>query len=207
MNAKNVFKKELKVFQRAKGFLRTSQALKAGIPHWVLYRMMKEGVVEKVTRGLYRLEHPSEIPEIDLLTIAAKIPRCVICLTSALSFHQLSTQIPHQVDIALEKGAEAPRLNYPPLQVYRFSGEALTTGIEVHSLHGVNVQVYCPEKTIADCFKFRNRIGVETALEALKRYVEKGKPKIQELLRYSRICRVEKVLRPYLEATTARKAV
>ena len=200
MEAGKTFKKEIKVFQKRKGFLRTSQALKAGIPHWILYRMLKEGVVEKVIHGLYRLTNLSEIPELDLLTMAIKIPRCVICLTSALSFHKLSTQIPHQVDIALEKGAETPRQNYPPIQVYRFSGEALKAGIEVYDFNGVKVQVYCQEKTIADCFKFRNKIGVGTALEALKRYFEKGKPKIQELSKYARICRVEKVLRPYLEA-------
>ena len=99
------------------------------------------------------------ISEPDIITVALRIPNAVICLISALSYHNITTQIPHMVFIALEKGAETPRIDYPPISVHRLSGESFTAGIEVYEIDGVSVKVYSPEKTIVDCFKFRNKIG------------------------------------------------
>ena len=134
------------------------------------------------------------------MTVAARIPGGVICLISALAFHELTTQIPHQVHVALPRGAEEPRLDHPPIKTYRFSDETFKVGRETHDLGGVSVSVYGPEKTLADCFKFRNRIGLDTLIEALRFYRERGDVKVADLMGYASACRVVKVMRPYLEA-------
>ena len=123
-----------------------------------------------------------------------------MCLVSALAYHELTTQVPYQVHLALPRGAEPPRLDYPPLRVVWFTGEAFTEGVETHELDGVRVRIYGPEKTLADCFKYRHKIGVDVAVEALRLYRERRPLRASELLGYARICRVEKVMRPYLEA-------
>jgi predicted transcriptional regulator of viral defense system len=129
-----------------------------------------------------------------------KIPKGVICLISALSYHEITTEIPHQIYVALPRGAEPPRLDYPPLRIFWFSGPAFDEGIEDHVVDGIPVRVYSPEKTIADCFKYRNKIGLDVVLEALKFYRQRKRFKVDELMRYARVCRVEKVMRPYVEA-------
>lgn len=124
----------------------------------------------------------------------------VVCLVSALAFHDLTTQIPNAVDIAIARGKRAPRIEYPPVAVHHFTGDAFTQGVEVRMLDGEKVSIYGPEKSIADLFKFRNKVGLDVAMEALKTW--RGRPgiKFDTLLGYSRICRVENVVRPYLEA-------
>ena len=134
------------------------------------------------------------------MTVAARVPAGVICLISALAFHEMTTQIPHEVHVALARGAQEPRLNHPPMKTYRFSGEAYTEGVESHELDGVKVRIYNPEKTLADCFKFRNKVGLDTAMEAVRFYREKRSVKADDLMRYAAICRVKKIIRPYLEA-------
>src|SRR5205807_1869515 len=127
-----------------------------------------------------------------------------ICLISALSFFELTTEIPHEVYIALPgpgtAKARQPHLDYPPVRVFRFSGAAFSEGIETHIVDGVGIKIYSPAKTIADCFKFRNKIGLDVALEALKLYRRKKEFQMRTLLYYARICRVEKIMTPYLEA-------
>ncbi|MCK4410177.1 MAG: transcriptional regulator, partial [Candidatus Eisenbacteria sp.] len=132
--------------------------------------------------------------------VATRIPRGVICLISALSFHELTTQIPHEVHVALASGSEEPRLDHLPIRTYRFTGQSFSEGVETHEVDGVVVRIYSPEKTLADCFKFRNRIGLDTAVEALRSYRERGSIRVDELMRYASICRVKKVIQPYLEA-------
>jgi predicted transcriptional regulator of viral defense system len=117
-----------------------------------------------------------------------------------LAFHELTTQIPHEVHIALPRGAEEPRLEYPPIRIYRFTGKAYTEGVETLRLDGTTVRIYSIEKTLADCFKFRNKIGLDTVLEAVRFYRERKRVNVDELMRYAAICRVKKVIRPYLEA-------
>ena len=121
-------------------------------------------------------------------------------MISALSFHELTTQIPHEVHVALRRGAEEPRLDYPPIRTYRFTDEAFTAGVEVHELEGMSVRIYSPEKTLADCFKFRNKVGLDTVLEALRLYRERRNVNVDAIMRYAEICRVKEVMRPYLEA-------
>jgi len=183
------------------GIIRTSEALQAGIHPRTLYGLRDCGVLEPLSRGVYRLSEQAPISNPDLVTVAVRFPKAIICLVSALAFHEITTQIPHAVSIALEKGAESPRIDYPPLSVHRFSKTSLVAGIEQYEIEGVTVRVYSIEKTLADCFKFRNKIGMDIVLEALKLYRTQKEFKVGELLKYARICRVERVMKPYLEAT------
>lgn len=196
---KNKFKQAKHVFQRHGGILRTGEALEMGIHPRTLYAMRDEEVIEQMNRGLFRLVDASPLENPDLVTIALKIPNAVICLVSALAFHNMTTQVPHDVYIAILKGSMEPRLQYPPVQVFEFGGEAFTSGIETHKLDNVPVRIYCPEKTLADCFKYRNKLGLDMAIEALKLYVGNRKVKVNEIMRFARICRVAKIIQPYLE--------
>lgn len=190
----------LQIFRRHGGILRTGEALKLGIHQRTLYAMRDDGVLERLDRGLYRLADMPPLSDPDLVTVARKIPDGVVCLISALHFHDITTQIPHVVSVAVKRGKEPPRLEYPPTKIYPFSGQAFTDGIETHSIDDTKIRVYCPEKTIADCFKYRNKIGMDTVLEAVELYRTRNKSKPRELLRFAKTCRVEKIMRPYLEA-------
>jgi predicted transcriptional regulator of viral defense system len=194
------FEKETKAFNRGGGVLRTSAALRAGIHPRRLYQMRDSGVVERLGRGLYRLADLPPLSNPDLVTVAGKVPAGVVCLISALAYHEITTQIPHEVQLALPRGAEPPRLEHPPLRVFWFSGRAFTEGIERHKVDGIVMRVYSPEKTLADCFKYRNKLGLDTVLEALRLYRTRRRTKVDQLMRFARVCRVEKVMRPYLEA-------
>jgi predicted transcriptional regulator of viral defense system len=162
--------------------------------------MRDSGALEVVSRGVYRLADSPLLGNPDLVTVATRVPSGVICLISALAFHELTTQIPHEVHVALPRGAEEPRLDHPPIKTYRFTGEAFTEGVETHELDGISVCVYSPEKTLADCFKFRNKVGLDTAVEAVRFYRERRSVKGDDIMRYATICRVQKIIRPYLEA-------
>ena len=188
------------IFKKHGGIMRTAQALRAGIHPGTLYAMRDSGALEVVSRGVYRLADSSPLANPDLVTVATRIPSGVICLISALAFHELSTQIPHDVHVALQRGAEEPRLDHPPIKTYRFTGKAFTEGVEIHELDGVSVRIYGPEKTLADCFKFRNKVGLDTAVESLRFYRERMSINVDDLMRYAVICRVTKVIRPYIEA-------
>jgi len=194
------FKKARYIFLRHGGVLRMSEALYAGIHRRMLYSMLEAGVIEQLSRGLYRLTDLPPLGNPDLVSVARKVPNGVICLISALAYHEITAQVPHEVYVALDRGTEAPRLNHPPLRVFWFSGESFTVGIEKHKIDGVPVRIYSAEKTIADCFKYRNKIGLDTATEALKLYRERKRFKGNDLVKFSQVCRVEKVMRPYLEA-------
>jgi predicted transcriptional regulator of viral defense system len=187
------------IFRKRGGILRTAQALRLGIHPSVLYAMRDSGDLEQVSRGVYRLSDTSPLGDPDLVIVATRVPKGVICLISALSFHELTTQIPHEIHLALPRGAEEPRLEYPPLRTYRFSDRTLREGVETHEIDSVRVRIYNAEKTIADCFKFRNRIGLDTAVEAVRLYRERRRVDVNQLMHYAEICRVEKVIRPYLE--------
>jgi predicted transcriptional regulator of viral defense system len=180
--------------------MRTSEAIKAGIYPRTLYQMRDQGLIEAIARGLYRLHDLPPLGNPDLVSVALKIPRGVICLISALSFHGMTTQVPHVVHVALVPGTEPPRLEHPPVRVSWFSGKVYSEGIEAHDIDGVPVRVYSPEKTLADCFKHRNKIGIDVAVEALKLYRKHRPLRADDLVRYAKICRVEKIMRPYLEA-------
>ena len=194
------FDRAVAVFKKHGGILRTAQALRAGIHPGTLYAMRDSGTLEVVSRGVYRLADSSPLGNPDLVTVATRVSGGVICLISALAFHDLTTQIPHEVHVALPRGAEEPRLDHPPIKTYRFTGKAYTEGVETHELDGVIVRIFSPEKTLADCFKFRTKVGLDTAVEAVRFYRERKRVKVDDLMHYAAICRVNKIIRPYLEA-------
>lgn len=188
------------VFRRRGGMLRMSAAIEAGIHRETLKKMVEQGDVQKTSRGLYQLVDALPPSRPDLAAVGAKVPAGVVCLISALSFHEITTQIPHEVYLAIDRNAEPPRIDYPPVRVFRFSGKAFADGIETHDVGPVTVRVYSPEKTLADCFKYRNKIGLDTCLEALQLYKQQRRYNVDAILKYAAICRVSKVMRPYIEA-------
>jgi predicted transcriptional regulator of viral defense system len=187
-------------FRKGGGVLRMADALRAGIHRRTLYSMRDAGEVESLARGLYRLVDAAPLAYPDLVTVAAKVPHGVVYLVSALAYHDLTTQIPHEVWLAVPRNSEPPRLDYPPVRVVRLSPAPYEAGIETHQLDGVSVKVYSREKTLADCFKHRNEVGLDTVLEAVRRYKGQGRVDADALLRYAAVCRVARVARPYLEA-------
>ncbi len=193
------FDKAVVVFKKYGGMLRTVQVLREGIHPSTLYSMRDSGALEVISRGLYRLSGIPPLGNPDLITVASRVPAGVVCLISALSFHDITSQIPHEVHLALPRGTEEPRVEHPPIQTYRFSGKAYSEGIEVHQLDGIDVSVYCIEKTLADCFKFRNRIGLSTAIDALRFYCEGKKTNVKLLMHFAAICRMKNIIRPYIE--------
>ena len=180
--------------------MRTKEARQAGIHPRTLYALRDTGVVDRLSRGVYRLKAAVPLGNPDLVTVALRAPHSVICLISALAFHELTTQIPHEVYVAVPRGAEPPRLDHPPLRTFWFIGKVFVEGIETHRLDGVDVRIYNREKTLVDCFKYRNKIGMDTVLEAIRLYKQSRRTNLDQLMRYADICRVTKLMRPYLEA-------
>jgi predicted transcriptional regulator of viral defense system len=166
----------------------------------VLYRLVEEGEVERVARGLYVAAGHEPSAEHALALVAKRVPAGVVCLLTALRFHDLTTQAPAEVWLAIPEKARAPRLEYPRLRIARFSGTALTEGIETHQIEGVNVRVYSAAKTVADCFKYRHKVGIDVAVEALRDFGARYRGRATELAFFARICRVTRVMQPYLDA-------
>ena len=200
MDHAQTWRKAEAVFKKHGGMLRTSRAIALGVHPRTLYGLRDAGRIQQVTRGLYRLAELPELGNPDLAAVASRIPQGVVCLISALAFHGITTQIPHQVDVAVPRGTKQPRLDFPPIRIIRLSEQLYKTGIETHALDGVGVRVYSAAKTVADCFRFRNRIGIGVAVEALKLFHSRKKASMRELLEYARLCRVERVMMPYIEA-------
>jgi len=181
------------------GILKTTSALKLGIHPRTLYEMEKSGLITKLSRGLYRLAQLPRLTNPDLAIISLKIPKAVICLNSALAFHKLTTRAPDKIHLAIKKGSEPPRISHPRIRLFWFSAFTFLEAIETYEIDGIPVRVYSPEKTIADCFKYRNKIGLEIAVEALKLYRERKPINRIEILRCAQVCRVQKVIQPYLD--------
>ena len=195
------FAKARHLFAEQGGMLRTSKAIRLGVHPRTLYALRDAGEIEQVGRGLYRLSSAPPLSSPDLVPIAIRIPRAVVCLISALAHHGLTTQVPHAVDIALPSHAKVPKADGAPLRVFWYPDASFRAGVEIATIDDVLVRIYSPEKTIADCFKYRNKIGLDVALEALRAYRERTKkPNRQALSKFAQINRVEKVMRPYLEA-------
>lgn len=171
-----------------------------GIHPRTLYLLRDGGELEQLSRGVYRLTELPPPGEPDLMAVAARIPKAIVCLISALHIHGLTTEIPHEVSIALPPGSKRPEVDYPPIRVFWFSGGSYTTGVEVRDMDGVPVKIYNTAKTLADCFKFRNKVGIDVAVEALRTGLEEQRVRPAEIIEYARVCRVERVIMPYLEA-------
>ncbi len=192
--------KAIDAIRKKGGMIRTADAIQNGIHPRTLYALRDNGIIEKISRGVYRLAEIEAISNPDFVTVASRFPNAVICLISALSYHDLTTQIPHEVSIAIHRDNRSPRIDYPPIAVHQFSTESYAAGIEKHKIDGITVKIYNPEKTIADCFKFRNKIGMEVVLEAIKFYRSRQQFNLEKLFTYAEICRVKNVMTPYLEA-------
>jgi predicted transcriptional regulator of viral defense system len=184
------------------GVLRPRDLDAMGMPREYLHRLYKGGLLERVGRGLYTLPLASVTEHHSLAEVGKQVPHGVVCLLSALRFHGLTTQIPFEVWLAVDRKARRPRDLYLPLRVVRFSGEALSAGVEEHFIEGVPVKIYGPAKTVADCFKCRKKIGLDIALEALRECWRERRCTMDDLWRYAQICRVGRIMRPYLESLT-----
>jgi predicted transcriptional regulator of viral defense system len=187
----------------SKALLRPSDAVAHGRSRQYLAQLARKGLLQKVARGLYALPQRQATEFASLAEIASKYPQVQVCLLSALAFHGLTTQAPFEVWIAVGNKARAPQPDYPPVRIVRFSGAALAEGVEVHNIEGIPVRVTSVAKTIADCFKYRNKIGLDVALEALKEAWHAKRVTMDELWHYGQICRVHNVMRPYLEGLSA----
>lgn len=183
-----------------KGLLRPRDLAEKGIPRQYLRMARDRGLIERVARGLYRVPGEMTTEHASLAEVCKRAPSGVICLISALSFHELTTQNPHFVYLAIDAKAHSPKIETVHVQFFRFSAKAFTEGVEKHDIEGVEVRVYCPAKTVADCFKYRHKIGIDIAIEALRDCLHQRKAKIDDIVRYGRICRVDRVMQPYMEA-------
>jgi predicted transcriptional regulator of viral defense system len=197
--ASNAERQALQVIRRL-GVVRPADLEAHGIPRRRMYDLVRKGEVERHARGIYAASNHPHTAEHALAQVAKRVPSGVICLLTALRFHELTTQAPAEMWIALPEKARKPQLDYPRLRVTRFSGPALTEGIETHRIEGVDVRVYSAAKTVADCFKYRNKVGIDVAVEALRDFSRRHRGGATELARFARICRVTRVMQPYLDA-------
>ncbi len=185
---------------RSRGLIRPCDLAPFGIPRVSLTRAVRRGLLERIGRGLYGLPGREVSAHGLLAEVARRVPKGVVCLLSALRFHGLTTQAPFEVWLAIENKALAPKLDYPPLRIVRFSGAAMTEGVEEHVVDGVSVRITGVAKTVADCFKYRNKIGLDVALEALREAWREKRMTSSDLWRYAKVCRVANVMRPYLDS-------
>lgn len=185
---------------RKHGAVRARDLTARGISHVYLTRLCERGVMLRASRGLYMLANADVTEHHSLVEACVLVPHGVICLLSALRFHGMTTESPHEVWMAIDRSAHRPRVESPALHVVRFSGESLLGGVDRHRIEGVPVHVYSAAKTVADCFKYRHKIGLDVALDALRDYRRYKLGTVDELLHHARACRVARVMRPYMEA-------
>ncbi|OMG83423.1 type IV toxin-antitoxin system AbiEi family antitoxin domain-containing protein [Achromobacter xylosoxidans] len=183
--------------------LRARDVAALSLPTIILSRLVRDGRLRRVGRGVYARPDQPLSEHISLAEVALRVPRGVICLLSALRIHELGTQAPHQIWLAIPQNSPAPRFDRPSLRPVRMSGQALTEGIQSMRVDGLDVPVFNAAKTIADCFKYRNKIGIDVALEALRDGWEQRKVSLDELSHYADIDRVSNVMRPYMESVVA----
>jgi predicted transcriptional regulator of viral defense system len=200
---RRTYRQRIESLLKTKGFLDRRSVADAGIHTQYLTRMVAEGALERIAPGRYRYPNAQVSEHHGLVLASVAAPHAVVCLLSALSVHGIGTQLPAEVWVAIERGTTAPRLLGPALRVVRYSGSAFTEGIEVHRIERQEVRVYSVAKTLADLFKARNRIGVDVAVEALREAWRERRFRMTELDRAAKACRVERVMRPYVEGVVA----
>lgn len=188
------------VFKRNKGILRFSAMLKAGFHRLEIRSLVESGKIEKIGRGIYHLKNSPSFSNPDLVTVALQAPKGVVCLISALSYCNATDEVPHSVYVAIPRGLRASKIDYPPVQYFRYAPKVWESGIEIHTIDGQPVKIYSLAKTVADCFKYRNKIGLDVAREALKIAVTEKKVRPTEIMRFAKICRIDNVIKPYVEA-------
>lgn len=188
---------------RKTGVVRAREIRKAGIHPEYLRKLCKSGLLIRTGRGLYVLADGDFTEHHSLAEACKRVPHGIICLLSALSYHEIGTQNPHQIWMAIDRSMRKPKVDYPPIRIFRFSGPSLEEGIEKKKIEGVSVRVYNPAKTVADCFKYRNKVGIDVAIEALKECWRSRRSTVDELVHYAKICRVRNIMQPYIEAIVA----
>ena len=191
--------KVLELVKKA-GILRPRDLEPYGLPRTYLSRLHAAGMLQRIGRGLYVLPDASVSEHRSLAEACKRVPKGVICLLSALRFHELTTQSPYEIWLAIGEKSWRPRVEYPPMRIVHFSPATLDAGVEGHQIEGVTVQVFTPAKTVADCFKYRNKIGLDVAIEALRECWRTRRCTMDDLWQYAKICRVQNVMRPYLES-------
>jgi len=190
-------------FARKLGTVRPRDLVAAGIPRHALYQLVEDGVLVRTARGLYVPADADVSAEHSLVEASKLVPKGIVCLLSALAFHDLTTALPHEVWMAISVKAWLPKVSRPRVRFVRFSGKALSEGVETHVVEHVPVKVYSPAKTVADCFKYRKKIGLDVAMEALRETWREKRATIDEIWKFAQVCRVANVMRPYLEAITS----
>jgi len=203
LNQTRDIQKVLETFRQHGGVMRTSQALIRGIHPAALYQLVEDGRVMRLARGLYRLTSSQEFSNPDLAVVASKAPEAVVCLISALAFHGITTQVPRVVHLAVPRGRYAGlRLRTPPVKIYRFDVPTFDQGIDVHTIDGIPVRIYGVARTLVDCFKYRNKLGLDIAIEALRFARDRKRVSNREVLHFARLLRQDRVMAPYLESVT-----
>jgi len=183
------------------GMLRAREFEEHGISHSYIAKLADDGDLQRLARGVYATADHKATEHHDLAIIQKRIPHAVFCLRTALRFHELTTALPNRVHIAVERTKGEPTLEWPPLEVFHISESQFVAGIETHKLReGPTIRMYSPARTVADCFKFRNRLGLDLALEALEDCLSQDRCTVDELLEFADVCRVKNVIRPYIEA-------
>lgn len=189
----------LKLFEKTTT-IRASDLKAKNIPRSVLARMVASGLLEKVSHGLYRQLNTPMSEKEEMVNIALRVPQAVFCLFTALQFHELTTQLPREIWIAMPQGCHKPKIDYPPIQIIRPTKKIYDEGIDIVIVDQVPIKIYNPAKTVVDCFKYRNKIGMDVAIEALKDALHQKKVTSDELYRFAKIERVVKIILPYMEA-------
>lgn len=189
---------------RQRRVLRASDVREHGWSPQLLIRLCQAGKLQRLARGLYGLPETEATENQTFIEVCQRVPKAVLCLLSALQFHEIGTQLPHEIWVALPEATQTPVLSYPTLRITRLRGAAYNEGIQTVTDHGAPIRVYCAAKTVTDCFKFRNKIGLDVALEALKDAWRSRKVTMDEIYHFAKINRVERVMQPYLEAVTHR---
>jgi len=192
----------IEIIRKNGGLIRTYEALAHGIHRRILYGLRNEGKIITISRGLFQLADLDIPAQVDIVEVSKKVPRGVICLISALNFHELTTQTPHYVWLAVDRKARKPKINYPPVRVFFFSGDSFNRGIETHRIMEQDIRVYNAPKTVVDCFRWREAVGLDVAIESAREYLKRKDSRPSSLMEYAKVCRVEKMIRPYLQAMT-----
>ncbi len=193
-------KKFIEFLKKKGGMVSYKEIIKAGFNKAFLKDNLNSGRIQKVDRALYRLSDDFTLSNPDLVAVSIKVSKGVVCLISALAFHEATSEIPHYVNIAIPRGAWANKINYPPVKFYHFASKAWEAGVEKHEIEEYQIKVYSLAKTVADCFKFRNKIGIDVAREALKTAITEKGVQPKEIMKYAEICRVDNIIKPILEA-------
>lgn len=199
---KSARQRAIEIIKKRGGLIRTNEAITHGIHRRTLYGLRDDGMIIPISRGLFQLPDLDIPTHVGLAEVSKKVPKGVVCLISALAFHELTTQMPHYIWLAVDRKARKPSIDYPPVRVFFFSGHAFSRGIETHRIMEQNVRIYSAPKTVIDCFRWRDAVGLDVAIEAARQYLKRPESTASNLMEYARICKVEKLVRPYLQAIT-----